>query len=73
MKKLIMNTARTENGYCCSCNLLPGWIVSSEGDFDTFKKDVQESINFYISCAQKDGDSYSEILDEEYELSFEFL
>ena len=27
MAQVIMNTARTENGYSCVCDLLPGWVV----------------------------------------------
>ena len=72
MDKLLMNTARTANGYSCSCDLLPGWIVASEGDFETFKKEVQESINFYVACAKEDGNPYPAVLDEEYELIYKF-
>lgn len=72
MEKLIMNTARTENGYSCSCDLLPGWVVASDGDFNTFKKEVQESIDFYVACAKEDGDVYPAVLDGEYELVFKF-
>ena len=35
-----MNTARTENGYSCVCDLLPGWVVTCSGDFEQFKKEV---------------------------------
>ena len=72
MDKLLMNTARTANGYSCSCDLLPGWIVASEGDFETFKKEVQESINFYVACAKEDGNPYPVVLDGEYELIYKF-
>lgn len=72
MDKLFINTARTENGYSCSCDLLPGWIVASEGDFETFKKDVQESIDFYVACAKEDHESYPAVLDGNYDLVFKF-
>lgn len=72
MDKLLMNTARTANGYSCSCDLLPGWIVASEGDFETFKKEVQESIDFYVACAKEDGNPYPAVLDGEYELVYKF-
>ena len=38
MAQVIMNTARTENGYSCVCDLLPGWVVACSGDFEQFKK-----------------------------------
>ena len=52
MEKVIMNVARTDTGYCCDCDLLPGWVVAHGSDFDEFKKYVQESIDFYIDCAR---------------------
>lgn len=72
MEKVLMNTARTENGYCCSCELLPGWIVTHSGDFDSFKKYVQESIDFYLDCAKQDGDEYPAVFDGEYEVVYQF-
>ena len=53
-----MNTARTENGYSCACDLLPGWVVACSGDFEQFKKEVEDSIKFYVDCAKEDGDEY---------------
>ena len=41
-------------------------------DFDTFKKEVQDSIDFYVACAKEDGDAYPEVLDGDYELVFKF-
>lgn len=72
MDKLLINTARTENGYSGSCDLLPGWIVASEGDFGTFQKEVQESIDFYVACAKEDHESYPAVLDGNYDLVFKF-
>ena len=72
MEKLIMDTGITETGYCCSCSLLPGWVVSGNGDFQQFKKEVRESIDFYVSCAREDGDSYPHILDTDYEIVYKF-
>jgi hypothetical protein len=43
-----MNTGITETGYSCSCDLLPGWVVSGSDDFEQFKKEVKESIDFYV-------------------------
>jgi len=72
MKQLVMETARTETGYSCSCDALPGWVVAGSPDFDTFKKEVQESIDFYVECARKDGDSLPEELQGEYEVVYKF-
>ena len=58
MAQVIMNTARTENGYSCVCDLLPGWVVACSGDFEQFKKEVEDSIKFYVDCAKEDGDEY---------------
>ena len=44
MDKVVIETARTENGYSGACELLPGWIVATTGDFDNFKKEVVDSI-----------------------------
>ena len=55
MAQVIMNTARTENGYSCVCDLLPGWVVACSGDFEQFKKEVEDSIKFYVDCAKDDG------------------
>ena len=67
-----MNVARTDTGYCCDCDLLPGWVVAHGGDFDEFKKYVQESIYFYIDCARKDGDAYPAVFDGQYEVVYKF-
>lgn len=53
MDKVVIETARTENGYSGACELLPGWIVATTGDFDNFKKEVVDSIRFYVDCAKR--------------------
>lgn len=72
MNKLLMNTVHLENHYNCICDLLPGWIVTCRGDFETFKKEVQESIAFYTDCAKENGDSYPKFLDEDFEIVYSF-
>jgi len=72
MTNVIVNTALTQTGYCCSCDLLPGWICSGTDDFDAFKKYVQESIDFYIDCAKKDGDKYPAVFDGDYDIVYKF-
>ena len=72
MDKVVIETARTENGYSGASELLPGWIVATTGDFDNFKKEVVDSIRFYVDCAKKDGDEYPAVFDGEYELVYKF-
>ena len=48
MEKVIMKAARTDNGYCCACDLIPGWVVAYDGDINGFKDYVKESIEFYV-------------------------
>lgn len=72
MEKVILETARTENGYSCTCGLLPGWLVAYDGDFEGFRKYVQESVDFYLECAREDGEAYAPVFDGEYELAYRF-
>lgn len=72
MEKVIMDVARTDTGYCCTCELLHGWLVTGSDNFDDFKKYVKESIDFYIDCAKKDGDDYPKVFDGEYEIIYKF-
>lgn len=72
MEQVIMKTSHTETGYCCTCDLLPGWTVSGSKDFKRFKVYVQESIDFYLDCAKKDGDKYPAVFDGKYEIIYLF-
>ena len=72
MEQIVMKVSRTATGYCCDCDLLPGWVVSNDGDFDAFKAYVQESIDFYVDCARQDGDEYPSVLDGDYEIVYKF-
>jgi predicted RNase H-like HicB family nuclease len=72
MKRLVIETARTENGYSGACSILKGWIVAHSGSFDEFKKEVEDSIDFYVDCAKEDGEEYPSILDEEYTIEYKF-
>lgn len=72
MKKVVINTARTEKGYSGNCDLINGWIVACSGSFSEFKREVEESIQFYLDCSKEDGVEYPSIFDEEYELEFKF-
>lgn len=72
MEKVIMKTSHTPGGYCCMCELLPGWTVSGGKDFGKFKAYVQESIDFYLECARQDGDPYPALFDGPYEVVYQF-
>lgn len=73
MHRLTINTSKTPAGYSASCDLMPGWVVAYEGDFEGFGKYVRESIDFYVSCAKADGDTYPDILAApDLELSYKF-
>ncbi|MDE5726956.1 MAG: hypothetical protein K2H83_05415 [Duncaniella sp.] len=73
MHRLTINTSKTPDGYSASCDLMPGWVVAYEGEFDGFENYVRESIDFYVSCAIADGDPYPEILSaHDLELSYKF-
>lgn len=67
-----MKTSRTDNGYCCVCDLLPGWIVAYTGDIDGFKSYVKESIDFYIEGRKEDGESYPAVFDADYNIAYDF-
>lgn len=56
MSALVLTTALTPSGYCCTCDALPGWIVAHEGDFSAFKAYVDESLDFYVECLIEDGE-----------------
>lgn len=72
MNKLVIKTGLTETGYCCSFDLLPGWVVTGSRDFSQFKKEVEESIAFYVDCAKADGEEYPSFLDSDFEVVYKF-
>lgn len=72
MERLTIDTAKSQRGYSCTCKLLPGWLVAYEGDFEGFRKYVEESIAFRLEAAREDGESYPAVFDGEYELEYKF-
>lgn len=72
MEKVIMKAARTDNGYCCSCDIIPGWVVAYTGDIDGFKDYVQESVDFWLEGRRKKGEEYPKVFDGDYELVYDF-
>lgn len=71
-KSVRIEVSKTENGYSASCELMPGWVVAVTGTFDDLEREVKESIEFYVECAEMDGDTYPEIFKEEYTLQYKF-
>lgn len=72
MEKVIMKAARTDNGYCCSCDIIPGWVVAYTGDIDGFKDYVQESVDFWLEGRREKGEDYPKVFDGDYELVYDF-
>ena len=67
-----MKTTHTATGYCCMCDLIPGWTTSHGHDFRKFDMYARESIDFYVDCAKKNGDEYPKVFDGEYEIEYQF-
>ena len=52
MQTLTINTSKTPSGYSASCDIIPGWVVAYEGDFDGFEPYVRESIDFMLNAVR---------------------
>jgi hypothetical protein len=72
MAKFKVDVAKTPTGYCAAMDALPGWVVGVTGSFQDLKREVKESIEFYVECAKANGENYPEGLDKEYELEYVF-
>ncbi len=73
MSILTINTSKTPCGYCASCDIIPGWVVAYDGDFDGFKTYVRESIDFYVECCQADNIAFPAVLtDKNSEIRYKF-
>ena len=72
MEKVVVNVGRTDTGYCCACALIPGWVVAGSENFDNFKKEVQESIDFWLEGKREDDEPYPKVFDGKYELVYDF-
>ena len=72
MKRICILTAPTETGLCGTCDLLPGWVVSTSGSFADFKREAAESVAFYLECAKADGDEVSAEFGDDWVLDFVF-
>jgi hypothetical protein len=72
MEKVIMQTSYTDTGYCCMCELIPGWTTSGSKDFGKFKSYVQESIDIWLEWKREDGEAYPSVFDGEYQVVYQF-
>ena len=72
MEKVIVNVAKTPNGYSASIDILPGWVLGTSGSFDLFKKELQDSIDIFVEWAKEDGDEYPSVFDGDYIFEYKF-
>jgi len=72
MEKVLVNVAKTQEGYTASIDILPGWVLGMTGSFEAFKKELQESIDIYVEWAKEDCDEYPAVLDGKYEFEYKF-
>ena len=72
MKKVKVNVAKTPEGYCANLDIIDGFIVAVTGTVVDLKREVIESIEFYVDCAKKDNEKYPSVFDAEYELEYKF-
>ena len=71
---IIINYAysKAKNCYNADCNDCPGLFITHTGNFESFKKYVQESLNFYIECAKQDGDILYWVFEDDIPYKLEF-
>jgi hypothetical protein len=72
MEKVVVNVGKTPNGYSADIDILPGWVLGTDGTFADFKRELTESIAVFIKWAKKDGDVYPPVFDGEYEFEYKF-
>jgi len=72
MEKVIVNVAKTPTGYSADIDILPGWVLGTDGSFDEFKKELQESVDIFVEWAKEDGEEYPAVFDGEYGFEYKF-
>ena len=72
MKQIEVKIGKTPAGYSAAIDMLPGWIVAVTGSFADIRKEIEDSIAFYIDCAKADGESYPKIFNGKFELVYKF-
>ena len=72
MEKVIVNVAKTPEGYCASIDILPGWVLGTSGSFEDFKRELHESVNVFVEWAKEDKEEYPGVFDQEYGFEYKF-
>ena len=72
MDKVIVNVAKTPEGYSASIDILPGWVLGTRGSFGEFKKELRESVDIFIEWAKEDDEDYPDIFNSEYVFEYKF-
>ena len=72
MEKVRVNVAKTPNGYCANIDIIDGFIVAVSGTVIDLKREVNESIAFYVDCVKKDNEEYPAVFNTRYELEYKF-
>ena len=72
MDKVIVNVAKTPEGYSASIDILPGWILGTRGSFSDFKVELQESVDIFIEWAKEDDEEYPDLFNGEYVFEYKF-
>ena len=72
MDKVIVNVAKTPEGYSASIDILPGWILGTRGSFSDFKVELQESVDIFIEWAKEDNEEYPDVFNGEYVFEYKF-
>jgi len=55
MKQIEVKIGKTPAGYSAAIDILLGWVVAVTGSFADIRKEIEDSIAFYIDCAKADG------------------
>ena len=70
MEKVIVNVAKTPEGYCASIDILPGWVLGANGSFDEFRRELLESLNVFVEWAKEDNEEYPSVFDGDYDFEY---
>ena len=56
----------------CKAQSKPYYSKDTDDKGNALKREVKESIDFYVECAKADGEVYPSILDSDYEIIYKF-
>ena len=72
MEQVIVNVGKTPQGYSASMDVLPGWVLGTNGSFANFKTELRDSIKVFIEWAKEDGDDYPAVFNGAFEFEYKF-